>query len=224
MIERYIPNLQGRAADEFVSSIFETLQMVLLAGIISFVLGIILGVALVVTFKQGMLANVIVYNILDKVINIFRSIPFLILIVFLIPFSRMIAGTALGVRGVIVPLVIGTTPFFARQVESAVAEVDRGLIEASIAMGLTPFQIIMRVYLRESIPTITRVTMVTLVNLIALSAITGSVAAGGLGDFALRYGFVRGYTDLMWLTIVVILVIVSIIHLIGNTVIKFSKH
>ena len=140
------------------------------------------------------------------------------------PLSRMIVGTSIGVRGAIIPLIIGTVPFFSRQIETAVAEVDRGLIEASQAMGDSPMQTIFRVYLRESIPSIARVTMVTAVNLIGLTAMAGAVGAGGLGDFAIRYGHQRGMTDMIYASVIVILILVSIIQMIGNLIIHKTSH
>ncbi len=217
------PNFD-RLWGEFVGSIGDTLQMVGISGGISFVLGTFFGVLLVVTRRGGILENRLVYNVIDKVINVIRSIPFLILIIMIFPLSRMIVGTSIGVRGAIIPLIIGTVPFFSRQIETAVAEVDRGLIEASQAMGDSPMQTIFRVYLRESIPSIARVTMVTAVNLIGLTAMAGAVGAGGLGDFAIRYGHQRGMTDMIYASVIVILILVSIIQMIGNLIIHKTSH
>ena len=223
LIETVVPNF-SRASAVLFQSIIQTLQMVFGSFSLSFVLGILIGVALVVMRRGGILQNLILYNILDKVINTVRSVPFLILIVLLIPLSRLVTGTAIGVLGAMVPLVMGTVPFFARQVETAVSEVDRGLIEASTAMGLTPWQIIYRVYLRESIPALARVTQITMINLINLATLAGAVGAGGLGDFAIRFGHQLGYRDLIWLTIAIILLMVSIIQGVGNIVIKKTTH
>ena len=214
-----VPNFP-RAQAELWRSFVQTVQMVLGSGFISFVIGVVLGVGLVVMRKGGILQNLALYNVLDKAINIFRSIPFLILIILLIPLSRLITGTAIGVTGAMVPLVIGTVPFFSRQVEAAVSEVDAGLIEASVAMGLSPFKIIYRVYLRESIPTLTRVTQITAISLLNLTTMAGAIGAGGLGDFAIRFGHQQRMTDLMWLTIAIILALVSVIQVTGNIVIK----
>jgi len=223
MLENILPNWE-RGSTEFFNSIIQTLQMTFGSFAISFVLGIIFGVALVVLKRGGILQNLILYNILDKAINILRSIPFLILMVSLFPLSRMIVGTTLGVSGAIVPLVLGTVPFFARQVEVAIAEVDRGLIEASTAMGLSATAIIFRVYLRESIPSIARVTQVTIISLLNLTVIAGAIGAGGLGDFAIRFGIQRHMTDLMWVSIIAILIIVNLIQGLGNIIIKKTTH
>ena len=218
-ITAFVPNFP-RAQAELWRSFIQTVQMVLGSGSIAFVLGIVLGVGLVVMRKGGILQNLVLYGILDKAINILRSIPFLILIILLIPLSRLITGTAIGVTGAMVPLVIGTVPFFSRQVEAAVSEVDAGLIEASVAMGLSPIKIILRVYLRESIPTLTRVTQITAISLLNLTTMAGAIGAGGLGDFAIRFGHQQRMTDLMWLTIAIILALVTVIQVSGNIVIK----
>ncbi|MCL2827545.1 MAG: ABC transporter permease [Oscillospiraceae bacterium] len=223
LFEMIVPNF-SRASDALWTSIVQTLQMLFGSFTVSFVLGVVLGVCLVVMRRGGILENPVLYRIVDKVIDTIRSVPFLILIVLLFPLSRLIVGTAIGVMGAIVPLVIGTVPFFSRQVETAVSEVDHGLIEASVAMGLSPIQIIFRVYLRESIPALTRVTQITAINVLHLVTLAGAVGAGGLGDFAIRFGHQQGLRDLMWLTIVIILVMVSIIQIVGNIVIKKTTH
>jgi len=223
LIEILVPNF-GRASGELTRSIIQTLQMVFGSGIISFLLGTALGVLLVVTRRGGIMQNLIFYNLLDKAINIIRSVPFLILIILLIPLSRMIMGTAIGVTGAMIPLIFGTVPFFSRQIETAVSEVDNGLIEASIAMGLSPVQIIFRVYLRESIPAIARVTQITAINLIHLVTLAGAVGAGGLGDFALRFGHQLNDRSLLMLTIAIILIMVTIIQFVGNIIIKKTTH
>ena len=222
MIENLIPNWE-LASDRLLDATIATLQMVGIAGILSFILGTTFGVMLVITKKSGILENLILYNILNASINVIRSIPFLILLILLIPLSRAIVGTGIGVAGAIIPLVFGTTPFFARQIESAIAELDSGLIEASLAMGMSPLEIIFSVYLRESIPSIARVTQITFINLVALTTFAGAVGAGGLGDFAIQFGQHLGLTDLLWVTIIIILILVSIIQGIGNIVIKYSS-
>lgn len=218
-VHSIFPNLE-RGSEHLLRGLIQTLQMVLGSGLIAFVLGIFFGVCLVVMRRGGILQNLVLYNLLDKAINIIRSVPFLILIILLIPLSRMIMGVATGVQGAIVPLVIGTVPFFSRQVETAVSEVDSGLVEASVAMGMSPLRIIWRVYLRESIPALARVTQITAINLINLATLAGAVGAGGLGDFAIRFGHQHRMRDLLWLTIAIILVMVSIVQGLGNIVIK----
>lgn len=209
---------------ELLQCMVQTLQMSLISGVVAFIIGICFGVVLIVTRKGGIFQNTVIYTILDKIIDILRSIPFIILMVLLIPISRAIVGTALGVTGACVPLIVGTVPFFARQIESVLADVDKGLIEASEAMGFSPVEIVFHVYLKESIPGITRVTMITFVSLIGLTAIAGAIGAGGLGDFAIRYGYQLGYQDMIWITVLLILIIISIFQLIGNIIVKKTTH
>lgn len=208
----------------FIKAIGATLQMVLYTSVVAFVLGIIFGVLLIVTKKDGILQNLLIYNIIDKSINVIRSIPFIILMVMLFPLSKVIVGTTIGVKGAIVPLVCGTVPFFARQIETAIAEVDYGLIEASQAMGCSPLEIIFKVYLRESIPSIVRVSMVTMVNLIGLTAMAGALGSGGIGDFAIRHGHQGKLIDMVYASVIVILILVTIVQFIGNLIIKKTTH
>jgi D-methionine transport system permease protein len=210
--------------DIYWRSINETLVMLGWSGIISFLLGMFLGIILIVTQKGGVLENGAVSQTLDKVINFFRSIPFIVLLAGLIPLTRMIMGTAIGVRGAIVPLVFGTTPFFARQVEAALAEIDKGVIEAALASGSGPIGIIFRVYLKESIASIARATTITAISLIGLTAMAGAVGAGGLGDFAIRYGHQRNQIDVTYVTILTLVVLVSVIQIVGNIIAKKSTH
>lgn len=217
------PNLE-KLGKELWKCTGQTIQMVIVAAIFAFVIGTAIGVLLIVTKRGGILECVPLYTGIDKAIDIVRSIPFIILMFLLIPVSRAIVGTSLGVTGAYVPLIVGTAPFFGRQVESAIAEVDGGLIEASEAMGFNPFEIIFGVYLRESIPSITRVSMITLVNLVGLTAMAGAVGAGGLGDFAIRYGYQLGYFDALWVTVIIILIIISIIQFVGNVIIRATTH
>lgn len=150
LLNNWIPNVMSRLPD-FYKAIGDTLLMVVWSGAISFVLGLALGVLLTVTKPGGILQNRVIYQILDKLVSLFRSIPFIILLTWVLPVSRAIMGTAIYVRGAIVPLVFGAVPFFARQVQSALAELDGGLIEAALSMGSSPLEIIFRVYLRESV-------------------------------------------------------------------------
>ena len=144
------------------------------------VLAIVFGLILVVTREGDILENKIVYTVLGKIIDLFRAIPFIILVMILSDVTKFVSGTSIGLRGSFFPLIVGTIPFFARQIEQAIAEVDRGLIEASEAMGLTPLQIMFRVYLRESVPSIIRATTITLISLIGLTAIVGAIGGGGV--------------------------------------------
>ena len=223
ILNRYLPNVMERLP-AFSKAIGDTLIMVAWSGSIAFVLGLVLGVVLIVTRPGGILENKVLYQVLDKVINFFRSIPFIILLTWVIPLSRAIMGTAIDVPGAIVPLVLGTVPFFSRQVESALAETDKGLVEAALSMGSSPIEIIFRVYLREGVAAIARATTITAISLVGLTAMAGAVGSGGLGDFAIRYGHDRGMTDVTWVTVIVVFILVSILQLFGNLVIKKNRH
>ena len=223
LLNKWIPNVMERLPD-FWQAIGDTLLMVVWSGVISFVLGLALGVVVTVTRPGGILENRAVYQILDKLINFIRSIPFIILLTAVMPLSRLIMGTAIYVRGAIVPLVFGTVPFFTRQVESALAQVDKGLVEAALSMGSSPLEIVFRVYLRESVAAIARGTTITLISLIGLTAMAGVVGAGGLGDFAIRYGHDRNMTDVTYVTVLVVFLLVSLIQFIGGRIVKKNTH
>ncbi|MBQ3679306.1 MAG: ABC transporter permease [Succinivibrio sp.] len=223
IINTLMPNFE-RLSEEFYECLFQTIIMVLVSGTIAWILGVALGVTLVVTRAGGIMRNRLVFNTLDRCIDVIRSIPFIILMVLLIPLSRFIVGTGSGLEGSFVALVFGTVPFFSRQIEQVLSEVDGGLVEAAQSMGLSPWEIIFSVYLKESIPGITRVTMITFVSFIGITAIAGAIGAGGLGDFAIRYGYQMGYRDMIWLTVIVILLMISIFQFIGNYIIKKTSH
>ena len=223
LIQKLLPNVITKLP-EIYKATGETLLMIAVAGLISFFIGIILGVILVVTGKGNILENKPIYYVLEKIINITRSIPFIILLAAAIPLTRAIVGTAIGTKGSYVPLVLGTIPFFARQIENALSEIDKGVIEAAQAMGSSPFEIIFRVYLKESIPSIVRATTITFVSLVGLTAMAGSVGGGGLGDLAIRYGYQRYQVDITYVTVIILLVFVNIIQGAGNIIIKKTTH
>ena len=223
LIERIAPNLYAYR-DRFFTSFAATFEMFAKAGIIAFVVGLFFGVLLVTTRKGGIIQNSAVFTILDKSINLLRSIPFIILLAALIPLTRAVVGTAIGTRGAILPLVFGTVPFFSRQVESALLQLDSGLIEAAQSMGISPFGIIFRVYLKEGIPGIVRGTAITMISLIGLTAMAGAVGGGGLGDFAIRYGHQRNQVDITYATVLILLLLVSVLQSIGTWIIKRTSH
>lgn len=222
-INTLLPNLD-RLSGELLKSIGQTATMIGVSGTIAWVLGILVGVLLVTTRPGGILENRAVFTFFERAIDIIRSIPFIILIVLLIPLSRFLVGTGSGVTGSFVALVFGTVPFFARQVESVLSDIDHGLIEASEAMGFSPMQIIFGVYLKESIPGITRVTMITFVSFVGITAVAGAIGAGGIGDFAIRYGYQMGYRDMIWLTVLIILAVISVFQFFGNLIIRRTTH
>ncbi len=223
LLNGIIPNVMNKP-DELWLAVQQTVYMFVTAGIVAFALGLFFGTVLAVTSPRALLESPRAYAFLSGTVNIFRSIPFVILLAALIPVSRFITGTAIGTVGAMVPLVVGTVPFFSRQVESALSSVDHGLIEAAKSMGSSDVGIIFRVYLKESIPSIIRVTQITSVSLIGLTAMAGAIGGGGLGDFAIRYGHQRGQTDVTYVTVLVILLMVWIIQAVGNFFIKRLSH
>lgn len=223
MVTKLFPNVIEFASD-FPQAIIDTLLMLVISGLISVVIGILLAVIVVVTRKDGLKENQPVFWILDKIINLFRSIPFIILIPTVAVLSRALFGTTIGIEGALVPLVIGTAPFVARQMESAIMEIDPGIIEASIAMGLSTKEIIFDVYLRENIPGMIRGLTISFIALVGQIAIVGSVGAGGLGDMAIRYGLQRSMGDITFVVIILILILISIVQAIGDKFVEKTTH
>ncbi len=220
---KFFPNVVPRMP-EFYACVIQTFQMLFISGGISFVLSLLIGITLVVTKRGGILQNLIIFNILDKIINAFRSIPFVILVAALIPVTRALVGTAVGTIGTIFPLIVGITPFFSRQLESAFSEVSPGLVESAVTMGMGPFEIIFRVYLREGISSVARATTITVVNLMGLTAIVGIVGGGGLGDFAIRYGYQRNMLDATYAVVILLMIFISIIELLGSIIVEQTTH
>lgn len=223
MVTKLFPNVIEFASD-FPQAIIDTLLMLVISGLISVVIGIFLAVIVVVTRKDGLKENQPVFWILDKIINLFRSIPFIILIPTVAVLSRALFGTTIGIEGALVPLVIGTAPFVARQMESAIMEIDPGIIEASIAMGLSTKEITFDVYLRENIPGMIRGLTISFIALVGQIAIVGSVGAGGLGDMAIRYGLQRSMGDITFVVIILILILISIVQAIGDKLVEKTTH
>ena len=194
----------------------ETLQMAVISTVVAMILGIPLGVILVVTSKGHILENLAVNKALGVVINATRSVPFIILMVAIIPFTRMIAGTSIGTTAACVPLTIAAIPFLARLVETSIKDINFGVVEAAQAMGASPLQIIRKVLLPEALPTIIDNITVLIVNLIGYSAMAGAIGGGGLGDIAIRYGYQRFQGDVMLATIIILIVLVQLIQMAGD--------
>lgn len=222
-LTRYFPNVI-EIQEEVIESTFQTIYMVLVTAAVAGILGILLGVVLVVTSPNGILENKRIYNFLDQFVNIFRSLPFIIMMALIVPFTRLLVGTSIGTSAAIVPLVVGTTPFFARQIQNALLEVDEGVIEAAQAMGSTPLEIIFRVYLKEGLIPIIRVSSLTIINLIGLTAMAGAIGGGGLGNLAIARGYNRFQTDVTLVATVLILLLVFISQGIGNYLIRKISH
>lgn len=207
------------------SSLWETCYMVAISSLLATLLGIPLGVILTVTDKGHILENKPINQVLGNIVNATRSVPFIILMVAIIPITRIIAGTSIGTTASIVPLTISATPFIARIIEGSLKEVQHGVIEAAQAMGATPFQIITKVLLPEGMPSIILGLTLAVVSLINFSAMAGAIGGGGLGDLAIRYGYQRFRMDIMIVTVVVLIVMVQIVQSFGDNLSKkFNKN
>lgn len=194
----------------------DTLIMTLASTLFAYVLGIPLGVLLVVTAPDGLRPHAALNAVLGWIVNIGRSIPFIILLVAIIPFTRLIVGTSLGVPGAVVPLIVAAAPFVGRMVEQSLEEVDGGLVEAAQSFGASTWQIVMKVYLRESLPGLIRGVSITFVTLFGYSAMAGTVGAGGLGDIAIRYGYQRYQSDVMIAAVILCIVLVQVFQSLGD--------
>ena len=199
-----------------IQGLGETLQMTIISTVVSMIVGIPLGVILVITGKGHILENKAVNATLGSVVNAFRSIPFIILMVAIIPLTRIITGSSIGTTAACVPLTIAAIPFLARLVETSIREINSGVIEAAQAMGASPMQIIRKVLLPEALPTIIDNITVLVVNLISYSAMAGAIGGGGLGDIAIRYGYQRFQGDVMLATIIILIVLVQLIQSCGD--------
>ena len=196
--------------------LIETLYMIGVSMIFSVIIGMILGTILVVTSDNHIMPSKIINTILSNVINITRSFPFIILLIVLFPLTKLIVGTKIGTTAAIVPLSFAATPFFARMVETALRDIPWGIIEAALAMGSTPMQIIIKVMIPEAMPSIIQAVTTTTIGVLGYSAMAGSIGGGGLGDLAIVYGYQRWRTDIMVITVIVLIILVVIIQLIGD--------
>lgn len=213
MFENLFPHLK---LDQLWAATGETLYMTALSGVATFVFGIVLGLALFLTARGGLFQNRAIYSVISVLVNVFRSIPFIILIVLLIPFTKTLIGTILGADAALPALIVGAAPFYARLVEIGLREVDKGVIEASRSMGARLSTLIFRVLLPESSPALVSGITVTLIALVSYSAMAGVIGAGGLGNLAYLEGFQRNHGDVTLVATVMILVIVFIIQFLGD--------
>ena len=214
-LKELMPNVIAYQS-RFVTSLRQTLEMMVKSGLIAFAIGLCFGVILTICKKDGIRPNVILYQIINIIVNLFRSIPFIILLIFLIPLTRAMVGTAIGVKGALVPLVFGCVPFYTRQVEAALAGVDSGKVEAARSMGSSTFGLIFRVYLHEAVPDLIRVTTITLISLIGLTTMAGAVGAGGIGSFAINYGQNQNHQDIVNVCVIILLVFVCLLQFLGS--------
>ncbi len=207
---------------KLVSSPFiQTIQMVAFSTLFSVILGLPIGVLLYITDseeKGGILPKPMLNAVLSRIVNILRSFPFIILMILIMPLSRIILGTAIGTKATIIPLSIAAAPFVARVIESALREVDPGVVQAAKAMGSTNWQIVYKVLIPEAMPSLVSGITLTIINLIGYSAMAGAIGGGGLGDLAIRYGYQRFRSDIMIITVVIIILLVEIIQLVGNKI------
>ena len=202
-------------------STLQTLSMVFFSTLFSLILGLPLGILLSATSPEeqgGIIPRPVLNNILGRVVNVLRSFPFIILMILLFPLSRLLIGTSIGTTATIVPLSIAAAPFVARVIETALKEVDPGVVQAARAMGSTNFQIVRKVLIPEALPSLVSGVTLTIINLIGYSAMAGAIGGGGLGDLAIRYGYQRFRGDIMFVAVVIILVLVEIVQVIGNKI------
>ena len=195
---------------------WDTIYMTVVATFFSYVCGMVMGVVLTITRKGGITPHAVVYNTLDVIVNLTRSFPFLILMIAVIPFTRFLVGTTIGNNATIVPLVLSAAPFVARLVESSLLEVDHGVIEAAESMGASPWQIVTRVLVPEALPSLINGSAVAAITILGYSAMAGAVGGGGLGKLAIMYGYNRYQTDIMIITVVLLIIIVQAFQSIGN--------
>ncbi|WP_339179142.1 methionine ABC transporter permease [Paenibacillus sp. FSL R5-0701] len=207
--------------EEVGKASIETLQILGVSGLFTVILGLPLGVLLFMTARSSSIKSRAVYTILSLIVNILRSVPFIILIVALIPFTRILVGTATGVLGVIPPLVISAAPYFARLVETTLREVDRGVIEAAQSMGASTGQIVRRVLLPEALPGLLAGITITIVTLVSYTAMAGMVGGGGLGTLAINYGYFRYQNEIMIISVVSMIILVQILQMAGDRLVTF---
>ena len=204
--------------------VLDTLYMTIVSTILSYVFGMVMGVLLVICRKDGIAPRPVFYAVLDMVVNLTRSFPFLILMIAVIPFTRFLVGTTIGNNATVVPLVIAAAPFVARLIEASLLEVDSGVVEAAQSMGASTWQIIVKVLLPEALPSLLNGSAVAAITILGYSAMSGAVGGGGLGKLAIMYGYNRYQTDIMYATIILIIVIVQLFQMLGNWATKrFDK-
>ncbi|APH14224.1 binding--dependent transport system inner membrane component family protein [Clostridium sporogenes] len=206
--------------DMLFKALKETLYMVSISTILSILLGFIPSIILIITDEKGLKPNKVIYKSLDFVVNLLRSFPFIILMVAILPFTKAIVGKTIGTTAAIVPLTIAAIPFATRVLESAMKEVDEGVIEAAKSLGASDIQIIFKVIIKESMPSMIVAITLTIISVVAYSAMAGAIGGGGLGDVAIKYGYYRFKTDIMIYTVVILIILVQVIQSLGNVLYK----
>ncbi|HHA9931858.1 TPA: methionine ABC transporter permease [Staphylococcus aureus] len=208
---------------QLLQALYETLYMVSIALFLGAVIGIPLGVLLVITRKQGIWPNIVIHQVLNPLINILRSLPFIILLIAIVPFTKLVVGTSIGTTAAIVPLTVYVAPYIARLVENSLLEVDEGIIEAAKAMGASPLQIIRYFLIPEALGSLVLAITTAIIGLIGSTAMTGAVGGGGIGDLALVYGYQRFDTTVIIITVIVLVIIVQVIQTLGNVLARFIR-
>ena len=216
--------MNSQTIELLANGLGETVYMTLVSTLIGYVIGLPVGILLTVTDKEGIRPNAFVYRIVDVIINIMRSIPFLILLILLIPFTRFLVGKSYGTTATIVPLVVSAAPYIARMVESSLKEVDSGVIEAARSMGDSNMTIVFRVLLVEAKTSLIVGATITLGTILGYSAMAGTVAGGGLGDIAIQYGYYRWKTDIMLITVALLIILFQIFQMVGMKIASALDH
>lgn len=218
MLEIFTADFWAKYGPLLAEGTQDTLVMVVISTVFAYVLGLPLGVALILTQPHGIRPNQLLYRILGWIINIGRSLPFIILMIAIMDFTKLLVGTKIGVKGAIVPLVVSAAPFIARMVETSLSEVDAGVVEAAQSMGASTFQIVWKVYLPEAKPSLVLGGAISVITILAYTAIAGAVGAGGLGDLAIRYGYQRKVESMMLVTVIFLIVLVQVIQFVFSRV------
>lgn len=208
---------------QLLQALYETLYMVSIALFLGAVIGIPLGVLLVITRKQGIWPNIVIHQVLNPLINILRSLPFIILLIAIVPFTKLVVGTSIGTTAAIVPLTVYVAPYIARLVENSLLEVDEGIIEAAKAMGASPLQIIRYFLIPEALGSLVLAITTAIIGLIGSTAMAGAVGGGGIGELALVYGYQRFDTTVIIITVIVLVIIVQVIQTLGNVLARFIR-
>lgn len=226
IIKEYLPNVYQNWTGEygFEGAISQTIFMTLISAIVAGILGLLVGLLLIITDEHGLMPNATLYSITDKIVNILRSIPFIILLALIGPLTKILVGTTIGPVGALVPLIIGTFPFYARQVQNALVQVDAGKIEAAKSLGESNSGIIWNVYLREGLPDLIRASVLTVISLIGLTAMAGAVGAGGLGNLAISLGYQRFQNDITIVATIIILLMVILVQSFGDYLVRKTTH
>ncbi|MCQ2520796.1 MAG: ABC transporter permease [Lachnospiraceae bacterium] len=209
--------------DLIVTGIFQTLLMTVISTVIAYIIGLPYGILLKITTPGDILGNRVVHGILGFIANVFRSIPFLILLVFLIPFTRMITGTSIGTTASIVPLTVGAIPIVARMVEASLNEISPGIVEAATSMGASPFEIVIHFMIPECLPSLLSGAAINIATILGYSAMAGCIGGGGLGAIALNYGYYRYQQDVLWVTVLILIIIVEIFQEGGTLLTKKTR-